>query len=149
MDKGIYCLVFRNPGCTVTIGALGEITFRRGWHLYIGSALGSGGLARLRRHITLAELKDKCPKWHVDFLLTSNQFTLRYTIAAITTEPLECSLAGAIGSDTVPGFGCSDCNCTSHLFFRRTDPVARVEHAFQAIGLVPATTLMSRERSKG
>ena len=149
MDKGIYCLVFRNPGCTVTIGALGEIAFRRGWHLYVGSALGSGGLARLRRHIALAERKDKPPKWHVDHLLTSNQFILRYTVAAITTEPLECSLARAIGGNCVSGFGSSDCDCPSHLFFRQSNPVGGVEQAFRNLGLVPATTLMSREHRKG
>jgi Uri superfamily endonuclease len=149
MDKGIYCLVFRNPGCRVTIGALGEIGFRRGWHLYIGSALGSGGLARLMRHIALAELKDKLPKWHVDYLLTSDQVILRYTVAAITTKPLECDLARAIGGDSVSGFGCSDCDCLSHLFFRRTNPVNGVERAFRILGLVPATTLMSREDRKG
>jgi Uri superfamily endonuclease len=149
MDKGIYCLIFRNPGCMVTIGALGEIRFRRGWHLYVGSALGSGGLARLGRHIALAEVKDKRPKWHVDYLLTSIQFALQYTIDAKTTEPLECGLAQAIGGESVPGFGCSDCDCTSHLFFRRRDPVAGVEDAFRAIGLVPATTIMSREHRKG
>jgi Uri superfamily endonuclease len=149
MDKGIYGLIFYNPSCTVRVGALGEIAFRRGWHIYVGSALGSGGLARLGRHIALAEVKDKRPKWHVDYLLTSDQFTLLYTVSATTTEPLECGLARAICDDTVPGFGCSDCDCTSHLFFRRTDPVAGVKDAFQAIGLVPATTIMSREHRKG
>lgn len=62
MDKGVYCLVFHNPACTVRIGALGEIAFRKGWHIYVGSALGSGGLKRLGRHIALAADKDKRPK---------------------------------------------------------------------------------------
>ena len=70
MDKGIYCLVFKNPACTVRIGALGPVAFREGWHIYVGSALGSGGLARLDRHIALARDRDKRPKWHVDYLLT-------------------------------------------------------------------------------
>ena len=150
MDKGIYCLVLRNPGCTVTAGALGPVTFAAGWHIYVGSALGSGGLARLERHIALATLRDKKPTWHVDYLLTSGCFTLRYAIAAATTDPVECELAGAIGGQNVPEFGCSDCTCTSHLFFRESNPRRELEKAYRRIGLTPATTtLMSRKRSKG
>ena len=43
MDKGIYCLVFENPACAIGIGALGPVPFPAGWHIYVGSALGSGG----------------------------------------------------------------------------------------------------------
>ncbi len=55
MDKGIYCLVLKNPACTVRVGALGPLPFAAGWHCYIGSALGPGGLVRLERHTRLAE----------------------------------------------------------------------------------------------
>lgn len=145
MDKGIYCLVFKNPACTVRAGALGEIGFRRGWHIYVGSALGSGGLARLERHIALSREKDRRPKWHVDYLSTSQAFTLRYTVHAPTDERLECRLAKTIGGEQVPGFGCSDCSCTSHLFHRQQKPVAEVRAAFRALGLDASTkTLMNR-----
>ena len=118
MDKGIYCLVFENPACTVRIGALGPVTFPAGWHIYVGSALGSGGLARLSRHIALSRLKDRAPKWHVDYLSTNPCFTLRYTVHAVTEERFECRLAEALGSPGIPGFGCSDCTCPSHLLSR-------------------------------
>jgi Uri superfamily endonuclease len=145
MDKGIYCLVFRNPSCTVRVGALGAIAFRKGWHIYVGSALGSGGLARLERHIALAQKKDRHPKWHVDYLSASPFFNLRYTISAATTKSLECELAHAIGGRSIPGFGCSDCECTSHLFFRKKQPVREVKEAFRSLGLVTCTkTLMNR-----
>ncbi|OPX63134.1 MULTISPECIES: DUF123 domain-containing protein [unclassified Methanoregula] len=144
MDKGIYCLIFRNPACTLRAGALGEIAFRRGWHIYVGSALGSGGLARLDRHIALSRDRNKHPKWHVDYLSTSPSFTLRYAISGATGERLECRLAGAIGGESVPHFGCSDCSCTSHLFWRRTNPVAEVQAAFRVLGLDARTkTLMN------
>jgi Uri superfamily endonuclease len=150
MDKGIYCLVFRNPDCTVRIGARGPVAFRSGWHCYTGSALGSGGLSRLDRHIALAMSRDKRPKWHVDYLLTDNRFALRYAVYALTTERLECRLAQAIGEPHVPSFGCSDCHCRSHLFFRPGDPAHEVAAAFKRLGLVPATkTIMSRECSTG
>ena len=145
MDKGIYCLVFNNPSCRVRVGALGEVAFRRGWYIYVGSALGSGGLARLERHIALSRNKDKRPKWHVDWLLGSAHFTLRYTVHALTEERLECRLAAALGRENIPGLGCSDCDCTSHLFYRHRNPVKEVEAAFQSLGLTACTkTLMNR-----
>jgi Uri superfamily endonuclease len=145
MDKGIYCLVFRNPACTVRVGALGEVGFRKGWHIYVGSALGSGGLARLKRHIALSRDRDRRPKWHVDWLSTSPSFSLRYTLHAVTEERLECRLADAIGGERVPGFGCSDCGCPSHLFYRNRNPVGDLKEAFRSLGLSAGTkTLMNR-----
>jgi Uri superfamily endonuclease len=144
MDKGIYGLVFQNPTCTVRVGALGDVAFSKGWHIYVGSALGSGGLARLERHIALSRNKDKRPKWHVDWLSVNPTFCLRFTIHALTEERLECRLARALGGETVRRFGASDCTCTSHLFFRRRNPVHEVEVAFRSLGLSACTkTLMN------
>jgi Uri superfamily endonuclease len=145
MDKGIYCLVFKNPACTARIGALGEIAFRKGWHIYVGSALGSGGLARLERHIILSQKKDRRPKWHVDWLSESPTFRLRYTVHAATGERLECRLAAALGGENISGFGCSDCSCSSHLFYRHRNPVRELQAAFRSLGLDICTkTLMNR-----
>jgi Uri superfamily endonuclease len=145
MDKGIYCLVFENPSCTVRVGALGEIVFLPGWHIYAGSALGSGGLARLNRHIALSRDRNKYPKWHVDWLSTSPSFSLRYTVHALTKERLECRLALALGGENILGFGSSDCDCRSHLFYRPKNPVRETETAFRSLGLAPCTkTLMNR-----
>lgn len=139
MDKGIYCLVFRNPRCTVRVGARGEIVFREGWHVYVGSALGSGGLKRLDRHIALARERDRAPKWHVDYLLTNPAFSLQYAVCACTHKPLECPLARALGEPCVPAFGCSDCTCTSHLFYREHDPGDEIMTAFTGFWLAPVT----------
>ena len=145
MDKGIYCLVFKNPACTVSVGALGAIAFRRGWHIYVGSALGSGGLARLERHIALSRARDKIPTWHVDYLSTNPAFCLHSAIHAPTGERLECRLAAALGGENVPGFGAGDCDCPSHLMYRRRIPVRETEAAFLSLGLSACTkTLMSR-----
>jgi Uri superfamily endonuclease len=142
MDKGIYCLVFSNPSCTVRFGALGEVAFRKGWHIYVGSALGSGGLARLERHIALSRNKNKQPKWHVDWLSTNPLFSLRYTIHAVTGERLECRLAGALGGEKIPRFGSGDCTCSSHLFYRRRNPVEEGEAAFRSLGFTPCTKIL-------
>jgi Uri superfamily endonuclease len=145
MDKGIYCLVFENPSCTVRIGALGPVPFPAGWHIYIGSALGSGGFARLYRHIALSRMKDKTPKWHVDYLSTDTRFVLHYTIHAVTEERFECRLARALGNPGIPRFGCSDCTCPSHLLSRETDPKQEILAVFRSLGLVPVTkTIISR-----
>ena len=144
MDKGIYCLVFKNPGCTVRIGALGEICFQPGWHCYIGSALGSGGLKRMERHISLSRNHDKWPKWHVDYLNTSSCFSLVYVVYAVTIERLECRLACELGDGGILKFGSSDCTCTSHLFYRPSDPQEEILSAFRQIRLLPNTkTIMS------
>jgi Uri superfamily endonuclease len=137
MDKGIYCLVFRNHGCTIRIGALGALTFRAGWHIYVGSALGTGGLQRLERHISLAFLHDKQPKWHVDYLLISPFFSLVSAVYAVTAERLECQLARELNEGVIPMFGCSDCSCTSHLLYRQGDPKREILAAFRNLQLDP------------
>ena len=137
MDKGVYCLVFENHECTVRVGALETLTFRAGWYIYVGSALGSGGLKRLARHISLARLRDRQPKWHVDYLLTSPGFSLSYAIFAVTQERCECRLAQALNDPGILGFGCSDCSCSSHLLYRQGDPKQEILAAFRELQLNP------------
>jgi len=117
MKKGTYCLILRNKDSSVRIGALGEISFLRGYHIYVGSTRGGGGFSRVRRHIQLANHKDKVPRWHIDYLLINENFSPISVICAATTRNLECMLANQMPGVPVPGFGCSDCNCISHLFF--------------------------------
>jgi Uri superfamily endonuclease len=138
MDKGIYCLVFQTTGSPVRIGALGVIKFRAGWYIYVGSALGSGGLQRLERHISLGRLRDKQPKWHVDYLLTSPGFSLVYTVSAGTVDRLECRLARELNRDSIQKFGCSDCSCASHLLYRQSDPRQEILAAFRKLQIDPA-----------
>ena len=149
MDKGIYCLVFFTRGSTVRIGALGNISFVPGWYVYVGSALGSGGLARVRRHIALSTSRDRQPKWHVDNLLVSPHFTLSYTVTATTEEPLECGLARLLGGPGISGFGCSDCTCGTHLFFRHRDPRRELVRTFRNLFLTPSTTSIIGQEGKG
>ncbi len=137
MDKGVYCLVLRNRACRVRTGALGVIRFRAGFHVYAGSAQGSGGLKRVSRHIGLAGTKNRAPKWHIDYLLTSRSFDLASVVCASADEKIECGLARTLGGVPVPSFGCSDCDCDSHLFYFAGDPLDDVARAFLALGLVP------------
>ena len=134
MKKGIYCLILRNPNCSIRVGALGEISFRPGYHSYVGSARGAGGFARVRRHIQLAKHKEKAPRWHIDYLLLDENFSLTDVICAETTLNLECILACLMPGEPVPGFGCSDCNCTSHLFFCPQSPLNAAKKTFSEAG---------------
>ncbi|HDR72591.1 MAG TPA: DUF123 domain-containing protein [Methanoculleus sp.] len=135
MDKGVYCLALRNCACSIDIGRLGRFAFAPGWHVYVGSALGPGGLKRACRHARLARMRDRAPKWHIDYLLLSPCFSLEAIYCAPTGEPVECAVARGLGGACVPGFGCSDCGCGSHLFSRSRDPGDEIEAALAGLGL--------------
>jgi len=137
MDKGIYCLVLRNAACFVNVGALGRRSFAAGFHVYVGSAQGSGGLKRVARHIRLARNHDRHPKWHIDHLLNNNNFTLFSVVCANTEQNLECRLAGTLQGAPVPSFGCSDCSCSSHLLYYPDTPKDQIMKAFKTLGLNP------------
>ncbi|MDD4255963.1 MAG: DUF123 domain-containing protein [Methanofollis sp.] len=136
--KGVYCLVLQTPACEIEVGRLGTVRFRAGYHIYVGSALGPGGLeARVGRHVRLAATREGRPHWHIDRLLLSSDVALVGAVLGATEEDMECRIAAAIGGEAVPGFGCTDCSCPSHLFFRPEDPFAEIAEAFRRAGLVP------------
>ncbi|GAA5261348.1 GIY-YIG nuclease family protein [Methanocalculus sp. MC3] len=139
MDKGIYALILRADAKTIQVGALGGITIPKGYPIYVGSALGPGGLIRVQRHLTTSQDRRK-PHWHIDYLLQDRGISLIASVSAATSSRLECSLAEAIGGDFIPQFGCSDCRCRSHLFVRPDDPTEEVTKAFVSIGLVASIT---------
>jgi Uri superfamily endonuclease len=121
--KGTYALVLRLEGSEeISVGKLGTFAFPAGYYLYVGSALGSGGLeARLARH----RRRGKKSRWHVDYLLEHAQLVEVWSIAS--TDKLECRWAQSArqlpGSEIpVPGFGSSDCRCLSHLIYLARKP---------------------------
>ena len=129
--KGVYCLVLRNTACSIDVGSLGKVDFRSGYHFYVGSDLGQGGFKRLKRHVRVSRSKKVSRlHWHIDYLLTSPSFELVSVIYAATPLRLECLLAGGIGGESIPGFGCSDCSCKSHLFYCSSWPETEVMEAF-------------------
>ncbi|MBP2133506.1 Uri superfamily endonuclease [Methanomicrobium sp. W14] len=139
-EKGIYFIVFRNREACIKVGALGNIGFKEGWHIYAGSALGSGGLSRVERHFSLAERKDRKPHWHIDYLLLSEKFRPVYAVYAPTKERFECQAAGMMAKGkSVENFGCTDCMCRSHLFYRENDPHDELTGIFRSLGLSPST----------
>jgi Uri superfamily endonuclease len=110
---------------TIRAGRLGDIEFPAGWYLYVGSAMGSGGLpARLARHL-LRLGPAKRAHWHVDYVREWAIWGGAW--ARGSGERLECAWASAMrqlpGAEIVaPGFGASDCRCATHLVYVATLP---------------------------
>jgi endonuclease-3 len=131
---GTYTLVVElRVDAGVAVGALGTLALDAGWYAYTGSALGPGGFARVDRHRELAAGERSTRHWHVDYLLGHDAATLDAVVRSRGVDA-ECRVAAAVGGDPVPGFGCSDCDCPSHLAFspRRgplVDSVTRVHRA--------------------
>ena len=123
-SRGTYALLLELEQPTeITIGRLSTPFFPAGYYVYVGSALGSGGLAaRLARH----GRQDKKLHWHIDHLLVHAR------IMGIGTDDsgqrLECAWARTMLSRpeaqvVVPRFGASDCTCLSHLtYWGASDP---------------------------
>jgi Uri superfamily endonuclease len=116
--RGTYALVLQlGQDTPVTVGRLGTFCFRAGYYVYVGSALGSGGLpARLARH----HRQQKRLHWHVDYLLTHAHII---AVQVDTSgERQECIwarewLATPGAQVPAPGFGASDCACPAHLAY--------------------------------
>ncbi|MBS7647575.1 MAG: GIY-YIG nuclease family protein [Candidatus Bathyarchaeia archaeon] len=113
--KGIYILaVLVSRDETVKVGSLGTVTFAKGLYAYVGSAQ-NGLEKRLRRHLRKA-LKRKF--WHIDYFLAVNSVNVVKVFFKEAEKPEECATAHVLAQFGLPvmGFGCSDCNCKSHLF---------------------------------
>lgn len=113
---GTYILVIELDHATrVSIGHLGTYDFYEGYYLYVGSALG-GLSSRVTRHLQ----REKRVHWHIDYLLQVAGVTEVWS--RVGHERLECAWAEALGKSgqveqVVRGFGSSDCECWSHLFY--------------------------------
>ena len=113
MDPGTYALLIYVPyDLSLKIGQLGQVNFRRGYYTYIGSAMG-GISARVRRHMR----GEKKVHWHIDHLLLHAR-AIDF-VAARGRGRKECKVAAELQKrlPSVKGFGSSDCDCGSHLFY--------------------------------
>lgn len=135
MIKGIYCLVLSCAPFRERVGALGEIEFREGYYVYVGSALGPGGLSRVARHARISKNPGRRPHWHIDYLLRSPSCTLLTAYCFPTTGRAECRLASLLTGIPVPGFGCSDCRCVSHLYYYSSHPETDIGEASAELSL--------------
>lgn len=111
--KGCYILLMElKENKTIPIGKLGNINFKKGFYAYIGSAL-NGLEQRINRHLR----NDKKNYWHIDYLLNHGKIIdIFYNESDIKEE---CNIVKKFEEKLLPilNFGCSDCNCRSHLFY--------------------------------
>ena len=96
----------------LTVGALGDVEFARGWHAYVGSAQVARD-ARVARHLRA----DKPLRWHADYLFAVYPATRRWLLDTPLDEcaVVERLIQRAGAARAVPGFGASDCGCGGHL----------------------------------
>lgn len=113
--KGTYCLIIEvKKKSALKVGRLGQLEFKSGFYIYVGSALNSLE-SRVNRHLS----SKKKLHWHVDYLLNDTNSKIKEIIFSIGDEKIECFLASLISDNSlhVARFGCSDCKCHSHLFY--------------------------------
>ncbi|HOT43106.1 MAG TPA: DNA/RNA nuclease SfsA [Syntrophorhabdaceae bacterium] len=119
-DCGSYMLIMTlNREKIIPIGGLGDISFKKGFYIYVGSAMKNLH-ARLERHKRI----HKKPFWHIDYL--REEVDLIHTIPIRSQKRLECLISDSlkdIACDYIPNFGASDCRCNSHLFFMDDNPI--------------------------
>lgn len=114
------------------VGSLGKRSFRTGYYVYVGSAMG-GLKERVGRHMK----RRKRIHWHVDYLLTR----ARVVDFIFAEGRAECEVARNLSYRLQPieGFGSSDCKCLTHLFYYPDISVliAVTAEAFRTLGLKP------------
>lgn len=108
--------------------------FRKGYYVYIGSAMNSL-VARINRHLS-DEKKLHC---HIDYLLKNESSEIRDVLFNVSDEKIECDLAStiALNGEEVPKFGCSDCKCNSHLIYfkRKRDAMKSVKTGYELLNM--------------
>ena len=120
--KVVYVLLLKlEKDVTITIGKLGTLNFKKGFYAYTGSARGTGGFKRIDRHFNVASGQNTTRRWHIDYLLPHLEVICAVTVP--TKDDLECTVSGKLSALLlgIKGFGCSDCSCSSHLFFSEKD----------------------------
>ena len=127
-DPGTYALIFElQQTTTVEVGRLGPVDLQPGHYIYVGSALGPGGVkARVERHWRT----DKRTHWHIDFVSEHLTPVEAWYVHSPSREEHRWAahLAAQPEASAVQSFGASDCRCVSH-FFRLNNPPDRTSFA--------------------
>jgi len=117
-EGGAYALIlFCSQEGPVQIGKLGILQPRRGFYVYVGSAVGPGGVrARVAHHQKLSPR----PHWHIDYLRPHTCLDrIWYSHDRLCREHQWARVISGLRGASIPiaGFGSSDCRCKTHLFF--------------------------------
>ena len=120
---GTYALILScASNARIQIGRLGTMQLQRGYYVYLGSALGPGGLrARIAHHQKLSTQ----PHWHIDYLRAQTQIhCVWFSYDPRRREHQWARVMLTVSGAKIPllGFGASDCDCRSHLYFFKCCP---------------------------
>lgn len=119
---GTYALILHSQSnAHVEVGRWGRLGVEPGYYIYVGSALGPGGVrARVSRHFR----KTRAKHWHIDYLREFvDPVCAWYSYGRKSREhQWACAIRELKQTLAVKGFGCSDCGCYSHLFTTTKKP---------------------------
>lgn len=113
--KGIYLLLINvKKDIEIKVGSLGKLKFKKGFYVYVGSAQRN-----LEARITRHKRSFKKKFWHIDYLLSDKNAEIIDVFYKNAKKSEECETAKKLSKSfiSIEKFGCSDCNCISHLFF--------------------------------
>ena len=123
---GTYLLLLEcDKQAKLSIGKLGNMMTEPGYYLYVGSAFGPGGIqARVRHHRKTAAR----PHWHIDYLRAVAELMDAWCAYDDRVEHEWAQTLDQLENTVIPlkGFGSSDCDCATHLFYFRHRPVKAV-----------------------
>ena len=111
-SRGTYVLfLYLKKSQRVRVGSLGEIFFKKGYYLYVGSAM-NGFYGRIKRYLHGGGKKH----WHIDYLLEIAE--LKGILLIPSDERLEEYVARrlSVHFEGIKGFGSTDTRLPSHLF---------------------------------
>jgi Uri superfamily endonuclease len=127
---GTYALIMAGTvEATVQIGRLGALHVGPGYYVYVGSALGPGGVRARVAHHRRRALR---PHWHIDYLRAVVPVVgIWYTYNRLSWEHHWAEVLQYMRGASIPlrRFGASDCACASHLYSFPTRPAW---HAFRS-----------------
>lgn len=136
MKNNTYILLINIPrNLKISVGKLGEVNFKKGFYLYIGSEKRNME-KRIERHLR----KKKKKFWHIDYLLSHK--LVKIEKIWVTQKYRECEIADFLfsgGLDFIKRFGSSDCRCKSHLFYTGEKPTK-----INFLNLYPYSEVISR-----
>lgn len=122
-EPGTYALVLSaRENALIRVGRLGRLQVRSGFYVYVGSAFGSGGIRARLMHHWEPSIR---PHWHIDYLRRHTSLEeVWYCRDHVSWEHEWAGYLGTQPGMSIPlaGFGASDCECESHLYFFGSRP---------------------------
>jgi Uri superfamily endonuclease len=119
--KGTYLLLMElKRDERINVGKIGTLEFRKGFYVYIGSALNDLN-SRIRRHLSNV----KKIRWHIDYFL--KKAVIKDVFYKESKNREECTISKAFKNlQPIPKFGSSDCDCNTHLFYGSKGEIIKI-----------------------